>query len=206
MKRDLHLVILVILVNSFLALGCLEGLRQDQLVAPVAAEVLRFRVLANSNSEEDQALKLLVRDRLLDEMSRGLNAAASSEEAEKYAISHQKELVKSAQEAIREAGFSYPVDVSIGDFYFPEKTYGDMTFPRGTYRAVKVEIGKAEGSNWWCVLYPALCFTDAVTAEVPGESREKLEHVLTEEECQLLDGQVEVRSAFWDWIGSLFHS
>ena len=206
MKQDLRLVVLVIILNSFLTLGCWEGLRQDQMVAPVAAEVLRFRVLANSDSEEDQKCKLMVRDRILDELGSKLDTAASPEEAEQYALAHRQELVEAAEAAVREAGFSYPVSLSVGDFYFPEKTYGDMTFPRGTYRALKVEIGKAAGNNWWCVLYPPLCFTDAVTAEVPETSREKLEHVLTEEDCQMLTGEVEVRSAFLDWVGGLFHS
>lgn len=162
----------MLLPNSVLALGAWEGLRQDALVAPVAAQVLRFRVLANSDSPEDQALKLQVRDGILNLLAQELGHAASAGEAEAFVAAHREELTRQAEEMVREAGYSYPVSLTLGDFYFPEKTYGDLTFPRGTYRALKVELGQARGQNWWCVLYPPLCFTDAVTAfpRTPGKS------------------------------------
>ena len=204
MKKTVRLLLLILLLNNLLALGAWEGLRQDALVAPVAAQVLRFRVLANSDSPEDQALKLQVRDGLLDLLAQELADAASAKEAEAFVASHREELTRQAEKMVKEAGYSYPVSLTIGDFYFPEKTYGDLTFPRGTYRALKVELGQARGQNWWCVLYPPLCFTDAVTAQIPPDSQQKLESVLPEEDYQVLDGTVEVRFALLDWLGSLF--
>lgn len=203
-SQTIFLPLLLLLLNALLALGAWEGLRQDTLVPPLSASVLRFRVLANSNSPEDQALKLQVRDGLLDFLSGRLDASESAGEAEAFVADHQEELLREAEKIVREAGYSYPVSLTVGDFYFPEKTYGDLTFPRGTYRALKVELGQGRGQNWWCVLYPPLCFTDAVTAQFPSDSRQKLENVLPEEEIALLEGEVEVRFALLDWLGSLF--
>lgn len=204
MKRTVRLLSFLLLLNLFLAIGAWEGLRQDALVEPIASQVLRFRVLANSNTPEDQSLKLAVRDTILETLARDVPETAGVQEMENWILAHQNELVRQAEETVRGAGYSYPVSLTIGDVYFPEKTYGSLTFPRGTYRALMVELGRGRGRNWWCVLYPSLCFTDAISAQVTPESQEKLENTLTEEECQILEGQTEVRFALFDWLGSLF--
>ena len=204
MKHTVRLLLFLLLLHAGLALGAWEGLRQDALVEPISSQVLRFRVLANSSSPEDQAVKLLVRDAVLQAFSRHLPESAGAQEAEAWAQAHRQDLLRLAEETVRDAGYAYPVSLTVGDCYFPEKTYGSLTFPRGTYRAVRICLGEAKGDNWWCVLYPPLCFTDAVTAYVPEESRECLESLLPEEEFQTLTEPPQVRFALLDWLGRLF--
>lgn len=208
---------LFILFCLFLALTSFCSLRQDQRVEPLAQKVLRFRVLAASNSPEDQAVKLQVRDAILQWIASELPATTSAAETALLLETHLEELTEVARRA---AVFPEPigstpassapapdVEITLGDCYFPEKTYGELTFPQGTYRALRVSIGEAAGKNWWCMLYPALCFTDAVTAEVPEESVQILKNVLTEEEYEQLNpdtSQVEFRFWLWDWLQSLW--
>lgn len=90
---------------------------------------------------------------------------------------------------LRSLGDESDVNVYFENCYFPMKTYGDMTFPPGEYEAFRVDIGEAQGKNWWCVLYPPLCFVDAVYGEVPEESKEELKGVLTEEEYSMVSGK-----------------
>ncbi len=132
----------------------------DSMQSRLAQNVLRLHVLANSDSEEDQALKLAVRDRVLSE-SRTLFIDCKTPEESKAVFEKEKErLKKSAEAEILERGFSYPVSLSLEKTYFPTKYYDGIAFPAGEYDAVRVEIGKAEGQNWWCVMFPPLCFVD----------------------------------------------
>lgn len=161
----------------------------------LAEEVLRFHVLANSDSKEDQALKLKVRDAVLDAMEAALPKGLDVEATKEWARKHTDEIRAEAERTIRENGYDYPVSAAVTTSYFPDKTYGDVTFPAGNYTALRVEIGDAKGQNWWCVLYPNLCFLDAVNAVVPDEGKQKLEQVLTEEEYRQVtaDGKFEIR-------------
>ena len=107
--------------------------------------------------------------------------------------------MNTAEKVIRSHGFSYPVSVSLEDRYFPTKQYGDLTFPPGTYRALCVEIGKSEGRNWWCVLYPNLCFLDTTNAVLPEKGKQQLKKVLTEEEYSEVTAgsKFQIRWFFW---------
>ena len=132
----------------------------DSMQEKVAQNVLRLHVLANSDSDADQELKLKVRDRLLRE-SRSLFINCETPEESKAVFLREKEtLTKAAEEEIRKNGFSYPVTLSLEKTYFPTKYYDGIAFPCGEYEAVRAEIGKAEGQNWWCVMFPPLCFVD----------------------------------------------
>ena len=202
-NASFYSIIIYILLCLLLCAGSWEGLRQDQLVRPVAEKILRFRVLANSDSEEDQQMKLMVRDGILDYLEEHVGNSASVDEMVAF-ISNRDVLEALAQGIAANHSQALQVDISLEDCYFPEKTYGDLTFPRGTYRALKVEIGAADGANWWCVLYPELCFTDVVTAVVPEESQQKLEHVLAEDDYQILAEKPEVRFWFLDVLGKWF--
>ena len=129
----------------------------------IAEEIFRLHVVANSDSQEDQ-------DGVLENRSDRENAAA---------------------ETIKSQGETYPVAASVETTYFPDKTYGDCTFPAGEYEALNIRIGKAEGKNWWCVLYPSLCFIDDTWGIVSQEKKEELKEVLTEEEFQAILGNPE---------------
>lgn len=159
----------------------------------LAKEVLRFHVLANSDSEADQALKMEVKAGVLKYMKAELPHSKSAEETKAWAMSHEDELTKVAKQIIDEAGYQYPVKVAVTNCYFPDKTYGDITFPAGDYEALRIEIGAAKGRNWWCVLYPNLCFVDATHAVVPNEGKEELKEVLAEEEYEMVTATSEFK-------------
>lgn len=203
----------VICFLSLLIAALLTGMitwRIDQgaeakLQEHLAGEVLRFHVLANSDSEEDQTLKLKVRDAVLDTMEAALPKGLDVEGTKEWARTHTDGIRAAAERTIRENGYDYPVSAAVTTSYFPDKTYGDVTFPAGNYTALRVEIGEAKGQNWWCVLYPNLCFLDAVNAVVPEEGKQKLEQVLTEEEYRQVtaDGKFEIRFKLPELLGSL---
>ena len=148
--------------------------------------VFRLHVLANSDSEEDQQLKLKVRDALLSYMNTLSSNCNTKEEAIQIATQHQNEFQTIAENVIVENGYNYPVQIKINNFYFPTKSYGDISLPAGYYDALRVEIGNAKGKNWWCVMFPPLCFVDISSGVVPEESKEQLESSLSEEEFALV--------------------
>lgn len=150
--------------------------------AHLAQEVLRFHILANSDSEADQNLKMTVKEEVLEYLKKAQPEGMDVEETREWMRRHTDEIEQLSREIVSREGFDYPVSAAVTTCYFPEKTYKDITFPKGNYEALRIEIGAAKGHNWWCVLYPNLCFLDAVHAVVPQEGRQKLQEVLTEEE------------------------
>lgn len=122
--------------------------------------LIRFHVIANSDGAEDQSVKLKVRDGILARFSQDMSACGNYEEARKFLVSHQNEMVETAESILKENGFNYGAEVEIGVDSFPTKSYGDITLAAGDYQAVKVILGQGEGKNWWCVMYPPLCFVD----------------------------------------------
>ncbi|MCD8324271.1 MAG: stage II sporulation protein R [Clostridiales bacterium] len=166
------------------ALGCvllLTGIRGQLLQQGISGKILRFHVLANSDSSEDQTLKLQVRDAVGVYMSDRLETADSLEESEAIVEENLSGIEEVAAEVIQAAGYDYPVTASLETTLFPEKTYGSFTFPAGTYEALRIVIGEGEGHNWWCVMYPNLCFSGSLY-EVDEESGEMLRAELTAEE------------------------
>ena len=147
------LVVLVIIVVGWQSMMISEARMQQHL----AQEVLRFHVLANSDSEADQALKLAVRDRVLQEYGDLLETCTSKEETLAALKNAQQEISETAEAEVLAQGYTYPVRVSLVREEFPFKKYGDLIFPAGVYDALRIEIGEAKGKNWWCVLYPQMC-------------------------------------------------
>lgn len=158
----------------------------EQVQKRMAKEVFRFHVLANSDSEEDQALKMRVKEEIIQYMKEDIPHSDSAMRTKEWAKTHIDEIEQVAAQVIEKAGYSYPAKAEVTNCYFPDKTYGDMVFPKGEYEALRIEIGKAKGRNWWCVLYPNLCFIDAVNAVVPEEGKEELKEVLDEEEYEMV--------------------
>ena len=157
----------------------------------IANSVFRLHVIANSDSDIDQNLKYIVRDNLLEYMNTLCANCSSKEEAITVANENIENFKKIALDTIKEEGFDYSVNVEIGNFEFPTKHYGDISFPAGYYDALKVEIGEANGQNWWCVMFPPLCFVDASSGIVPEESKEDLENSLTDEEFSIVSDNEE---------------
>ena len=151
--------------------------------------LFRFHILADSDSDEAQAVKLKVRDAVLKYMKEsmpGNDELVSAKQTEQWSKDHLFEIEKIARETIREEGFSYGARAEVTNCYFPEKRYGDVTFPQGFYEALRIELGEAKGHNWWCALYPNLCFIDATCAVVSKEGKKDLQSALTEEEYELV--------------------
>lgn len=169
--------IMVALCIGLLCTLCLES-DFDATEAALAKSVIRLHVIANSDSDEDQALKLKVRDRIIDETKEIFdeteNVVCAREEIETSLTA----IKKTAEDEIRKNGYDYEVNVSLGMSEFPTKEYGNIILPAGSYEALKVEIGNAKGKNWWCVLFPPLCFVDETCVTPTGEAMNKIETVL----------------------------
>lgn len=148
----------------------------------IAGKIFRLHVVANSDKEEDQELKLDVKKTVVDYLSRRLGSGADLEETREYVLENLPEIEQAALKTIEEQGKDYPISSVVEKTYFPDKTYGDCTFPAGEYEALNIRIGKGEGKNWWCVLYPSLCFIDDTWGIVSREKKEELREILTEEE------------------------
>ena len=152
----------------------------------IADSVFRLHVIANSDNEEDQNLKYKVRDALLEHMNSISKNVSSKEEVIQIANDHKDDFQEIAENIISSYGYSYDVKINIGNFAFPTKKYGDISLPSGNYDALRVEIGTAKGQNWWCVMFPPLCFVDVSSGIVPEESKEIMKDNLTTEEYQLV--------------------
>ena len=148
--------------------------------------VFRLHVIANSDSHEDQSLKLKVRDSLLDYMNNICSNCSTKEEAISLAQTHQNDFQKIAEKTIADNGYDYTVKINIDNFYFPTKNYGDISLPSGFYDALSVEIGEAKGQNWWCVMFPSLCFIDISSGVVDNEAKENLENNLENESYTII--------------------
>ena len=179
-------IALLIGLAVFLTSGALALRTQDEL----ADKVVRLHVLANSDSEEDQALKLRVRDAVLEQATAILEQSADRREAESRLRGQLLELERIAAKEIAAEGYDYPVTVNLENTDFPTKEYDGFTLPAGEYLALRVIIGEGKGQNWWCVVFPPLC--TAASADVPasalaaGFSEEEVGLITEEDQCYVL--------------------
>ena len=157
--------------HAFLYILCLFLAVFLVAVLPVAGEealyddVLRLHILANSDSEEDQALKLTVRDEILALYGDRLGACNDKAAAEKEVLALQEDIRQTAEATVRAAGYTYPVAVSLSRESYPTRDYEDVSLPAGSYASLRLVIGKGEGQNWWCVLFPPMCVGSAVSVD-----------------------------------------
>ncbi len=161
----------------------------DSTERALAEGLIRLHVVANSDSDADQELKLLVRDRILKEWG-GVFSEKENIDAVKSEIADNLDLIKeTAEDEIRKNGYDYKVDVSYGTENFPRKEYGGITLPAGEYRALKVNIGSAQGKNWWCVLFPPLCFVDETCVNVSEASVSALKSNLGDDTYKMVSSE-----------------
>ena len=170
-----------------LAISMLAGIYLNGAQAALKAKVVRLHVIANSDSEEDQALKLKVRDRILELAGRLYDPQDDLETAEAKLEAHLPELAEAGRAVVEEEGYEYPVTASLEDAWFPTKQYTDFSLPSGEYRALRIVIGSGEGKNWWCVVFPPLCL-NSVTEEVAETA---LSGGLSEDQVSLITGENE---------------
>jgi len=188
-----------------LAGGCLWKYQEYQLQQTqmeIAEQVLRFHVRANSDSREDQALKLKVRDAIGTLMQRRLVGVDQLDECSRIVNENLAEIIDTAEKTVRQEGYTYPVTAQVATVEFPQKTYGNYTFPAGAYQALNVVIGSGRGQNWWCVMYPNMCFHDAVYEVVDEEAEKLLQRVLSEDEYDavLKSGKYRIRFKYLDFL------
>ncbi|MCL2699525.1 MAG: stage II sporulation protein R [Defluviitaleaceae bacterium] len=192
-----------------LALGCVltfaVGLRgwaySEELQGGVASQMMRFHVRANSDSDFDQTLKILVRDGVLDHFRQPLEAASTLEETRNFIAKNLDEIEAFAAALVtKEAqGFNYPVAARLSTEFFPTRAYGGVRLPAGRYETLRIDIGGAVGENWWCVMFPPLCYVDVSVSEIPEQEKETLRYILTDEEYALVTGDIQVKFKVVEW-------
>lgn len=192
-KKKYIICSVVGILVSFVFTGLLVNAKKDMLQREIASEVLRFHVLANSDSAKDQELKMKVKEEVLAYMKRELPKSESVEMTKDWAKKHLSEIEEIGRKVLLNNNCDYPVNAEVTCCEFPRKTYGDITFPAGTYEALRIEIGESKGQNWWCVLYPNLCFVDAIHAVVPEEGKHDLEEVLDDEAYEMVTSKTGFR-------------
>lgn len=164
----------------------LVSIKTASVQEKLAEEVFRFHVLANSDSEKDQKVKLAVRDAVLSYMKEDMEEETSVEKTRQWAKEHLEKVEEVADRELKKNGFDYCAEAEVVNCYFPEKHYGDIVFPEGKYEALRIKLGRASGHNWWCVLYPNLCFIDTTCAVVSEEGKEELKEALKEDEYEMI--------------------
>ena len=174
----------------------------DVLQPSIASKILRFHVIANSDSEVDQKVKEEVRDAVGAYIQPFLAEVDNLEETKCIVNAHLTEVIRISQETLKEAGYDYPVTARITQTDFPEKSYGPYTFPKGKYEALQIIIGEGKGQNWWCVLYPNMCFRGSVFEVVEEDAKEALREVLSPWEYADVfnSGKVELRFKFLEFF------
>ena len=187
MKKFKSFILLAILLFLYLFISAQSYV--TAVSSNLSNSVFRLHVIANSNTENDQSLKLKVRDSLIEYMNNICSNCSTKDEAITIAQAHKSDFKKIAEQTILENGFNYSVKINIDNFYFPTKNYGDISLPAGLYDALRVEIGEAKGENWWCVMFPSLCFIDISSGIVDDEAKENLEENLEEESYAIISNK-----------------
>lgn len=188
-KRDRKVLLASLLCGLIITTGAGMYSRHHsyQTLEAISSQILRFHVLPNSDSEADLALKTRVKEEVLGRYHEALLAMDTIEESRKFLIYNLNDIEDFAGYIVRSEGFDYPVNVSLGNSMFPTRRYGELTLPAGSYEALRIEIGGSGGSNWWCVMFPPLCFVDVTRSEVSPLTRESFMNLLSEEDFALLD-------------------
>lgn len=158
----------------------------DKISKGYKDKLIRFHVLANSDSDEDQELKLKVRDEIIKYLQPMLKQSKSLEQSEQIILSESENIKNIGENIIKENGYTYEVEVKLEYNNFPAKQYSNIVLPAGEYKALRILIGEAKGKNWWCVMFPPLCFVDENNGVIDKETDEKLRSVLTKEEYNLI--------------------
>ncbi len=190
-----------VLIFLGIAAAILTGLNQynnyksQEIQKSIASKILRFHVLANSDEKADQDVKLLVRNAVGTYLEPYLSGCKSLEESKQVINEKMEEIIAVSEDTLKKNGFDYSVIARITTTEFPDKQYGDYTFPKGKYEALQIVIGEGRGHNWWCVLYPQMCFRGSVYEIVDDGAKEELRELLTTEEYETVinGGKYEIR-------------
>lgn len=188
-KQILILAMLIGILGSVtITARAMESQNQNQI--HIAKEVIRFHVRANSDSREDQQLKMKVKVQVLELLQPLLETSNSVTESREILATHRDDIIENVKETLDANGSNQSVRVYLVKEEFPVKQYGDMIFPAGEYEALRIDLGENDGQNWWCVMYPSLCFVDETHGVVPAKSKRKLKEVLSKKEYQSLSPKI----------------
>lgn len=177
---------ILILAAACLLITGYQQYKQSKMTEEIAEKIIRFHVLANSDSKEDQQLKLKVRDAIGTYMQPKFSEVSNIEQSRQIVTDNLSDIEKEAEAVIAKEGYTYDVSAKLAWTEFPEKTYGPYTFPAGDYEALEVTIGDGGGHNWWCVMYPNLCFYNSTYEVIDKEAEKSLARTLTSEEYKSL--------------------
>ena len=188
MKIRIVLSVLMLIVTVGLMATCIyaQVSKIDIASENYKDKLIRFHVLATSDSEEDQQLKLKVRDAVIDYLQPKLRDSKSINESERIILEEEGNLINICRDVVEKNGYNYDVHIDLGYSKFPTKQYSSVVLPAGEYKALRILIGKGQGKNWWCVMFPPLCFVDKQNNVIDKETDAKLREVLTEEEYKLI--------------------
>ncbi|MBD7912630.1 stage II sporulation protein R [Clostridium cibarium] len=180
MRKNIRFLMVTILLINVLFIGCtsIPNIQKNNIYNydDVKDILIRFHVIANSDTDADQSLKLKVRDEVINYLYPYLKQSKSLDESRNIIKSKEDDVRSIALRVIKNNGYSYPVKVELSHENFPEKSYGNITLPQGNYEAFRVIIGNGQGQNWWCVMFPPLCFIDVTKGNVEEEkSKEELD-------------------------------
>lgn len=215
-KQLFRLIIIFVCFLSMLSLLCHHY--ENFLANDLSRFIIRFHVRANSDSSGDQLLKMKVKEEVVSYLNTELDHVNSLEEAEAIIKNKTDNITAVAKDVVLRNGYRYDVVSNFDYSVFPDKYYGDVKFPAGNYKSLIIEIGSGEGHNWWCVLYPPLCFIDASTGYVPDDSKALIESSVSTTEFHYMtttdsdnsnnsDGSADVTYKFkyLSFLNDLFH-
>lgn len=172
--------------------------------AIIPDDAIRLRILAHSNTDADQKLKRIIRDKVRAQISSWVEHYASVEKARVEIKKHLPEIETIVEQELTRAGIHLPFSVQFGIFSFPTKLYGDIVYPAGDYETLLITIGDGLGANWWCVLFPPLCFLDIDSGEAVVEKAEEKDGDKLDNEQEDDEGEVEFSFFIVDWLKKLW--
>ncbi len=205
MKKIIYTIIGIIILGMFSGCTSTTG-NYYYKYEDVKDTIIRFHVIANSDDDDDQKLKLKVKDKVIESLYPYLNESNSIEESRKIISDKEDEIIKIANSVIKEEGYNYNISIKLERDNFPEKEYGSIVLPQGNYEAFKIIIGNGNGKNWWCVMFPPLCFVDVTKGQVEEDkTKNELDKEIAKDEDENEEEEIEIKSKLFEWIKDIFN-
>ena len=208
MKKILSIMNVVVILLFIVFNNAASAKEGTSVQKDIASKIIRFHVLANSNNVQDQSLKLKIKDEIIKYMNPKLSKSKDISESREILKREDKNIIKIANKVIEEKGYSYSVKTTLDKENFPIKTYGNITLPQGKYEAYRVVIGSGKGQNWWCVMFPPLCFVDVTKGEVSSKKTEnQMKKIISKSEYNKIDNKknksIKIKSKLVETIKSV---
>lgn len=189
-KRTIKFVaVAVLMIVTVTAIS--TAVYADEVFEDISGNVVRLHVIANSDTESDQQLKLKVRDTIVEYTRQSLKNCKNQDEVMKSLRNDSENIKAIAEKCLRDEGSSYSAYVTVGEFDFPTKNYGKYCFPQGEYQSLRIVIGEGVGKNWWCVLFPPLCYVSENAVNVDGKAEADLKENLSSEAFDTIKGETD---------------